>query len=346
MRERHPSKHDVADNTVYQVPTTETRVDDYSQPERQGLSRRAIIWLGVGASAAAIAAGSVIGVARGGGHETAQAPKLPAATAPAQPGEHTPSATATSTETAPNWQDKTTFPFENIGPVTIDGSGNAVIQVGGSPDTKTTGLDAYSNKLTVPYDATKIDPSANPNLSLNNGAEQYQNAEVIARQGLVNILGAAAAYNRNFNEYQSDGYTTSNMFFDAIKAQVDTDPASAGSVDTTSGSDFFNSVVAGVLESGLRHQTIDTITVDDPYVGMVATDERFNDGRFVLVTGNKFTVTLSDGTKTDNYARIMWTNEEVDGQKKWVITGFQSDTAASAAAAGTPAYGNLTPTGN
>ncbi len=343
MKDFYPSRqgsgtHEV-DPDVEAAPgvAEEPRVEDLAH---RGWSRRAVLGTVATVSAFALAGGLFAGLSsRGNSHNADPGIKQPVATGQVTPGEHTPTATATSVETtAPSW-DKTNFPFQNIGPVTIDGSGNATIQVASSPESTTTGLDAYSSKLAVVYDASKFDQNVNPNLGLNNGAQLYENAHTVAQQGLVNMVGAAAAYNRNFSEYKADGYTTSNMYLDAIKTMVDTDPASAGSVDVSSGSDLFNTIIAGVLEDGLRNQTINTINVGT-YVGMVSTDERFNDGRMAIITGNKITVTLADGTKTDVYARINWTNEKVDGQDKWVVTAFQTDPENSVNQVG---YGDLAP---
>ena len=346
MKDFYPSRqgsgtHEV-DPDVEAAPgvAEEPRVEDLSKPDRRRVSRRTKAIAGVGL--AAVVGGFAYGMLGGNSSSHNAGPNMrpsTVATSSPTPGEHTPTATATSVETTAPSGDKTNFQFQNIGPVTIDGSGNATIQVASSPESTTTGLDAFSSKLPVPYDASKFDQNVNPNLGLNNGAQLYENAHTVAQQGLVNMIGAAAAYNRNFSEYKADGYTSSNMYLDAIKTMVDTDPASAGSVDTSNGSDFFNTIIAGVLEDGLRNQTIDTINVGT-YVGMVSTDERFNDGRMAIITGNKITVTLADGTKTDVYARINWTNEKVNGQDKWVVTAFQTDPENSVNQVG---YGDLAP---
>lgn len=284
---------------VYHIPATEERVDDFQPEHKRRFSRRLV--LGVSATAAAAIVGGVLfGM---NSNTSAEAPKArPTASAPAVPGEHTATSTPSSIETQQTTPTDQTFTF---------------IEKGGK---KVVGLANYIKDQEVLVDKNALDSQVQTQ------DERYTYAKNVVDQMISNaITNGQNAMDPSYGPVGPATSESSSFYLKAFQASANS-PLIDNGVDSDLVQQFYNQF----SETRLHGQTITSYKVESN-VAMIGTDERQPD-HTAITSGVKVDLTMNDGTNETLYGQFIFSDETNDqGQKVWNISGYTSDTAASAA---------------
>ncbi len=285
-------------NDTYRIPRTETNEDDFSvsenHTERSRFFSSKVKKVGALALAGAtLATGLVLGTMRGN-HVSAEGPSRANTTtsAPANPGEHSPSAATPSAETSPKTYTADTMPF-----MTADGR-------------KVIGEQAYAQEAVVPYDDSKINgQNTNPN--------QY-GEEVVIPGMFGNLLNAAKqSYDPRYGAL-GPGTTLSSSEYEKVALGPGlVDQAYVDSVKT-----WFENIAVST-----RNHPITSYKIY-PHVSMSGTNELTGSG-WAYETASRIDITTDEGT-TSYFVRAEIVDDTTSEGHNWVFHNIIPDTLQDA----------------